>query len=48
MQNDRLKTVPGGGGGGGGQGVFIKISSKSNFYLFLIEGSDSYQKHFTK
>ena len=27
-----------------GQGVFIKISSKSTFQLFLTEGSDSYQK----
>ena len=35
-------------GGGGGRGVFIKISSKSNFNLVLIEGSDSYQKLFTK
>ena len=31
-----------------GAGVFIKIFSKSTFQLFLIEGSDSYQKFFTK
>ena len=32
----------------GAGGVFIKISLKSTFKLFLIEGSDSYRKLFTK
>ena len=34
--------------GAGRGGVFIKISSKSTFELFLIERSNSYQKLFTK